>query len=146
MTGSRIRLLFGSLRQPLTFLAVGLGATSIYTLLSTLCVSCAGWPPVAAGFVSYILLVPPTYLAQKKLTFEVRASGERRFFRYAALQTFGLMTSTAANSGFAVSTGQFHGIFFFVSALAAAGLNYLIMRAWVFADTAAMAAQPADRG
>jgi putative flippase GtrA len=142
--GLREKLLL--FRQPLVFLAVGVSATLAYTLLSTWLVAGAGWRPVPAGALSYLLMIPPTYLAQKNLTFGVGADGEARFLRYAALQSIGLLTSTAANGGFAVATTTFHGVYFFASAMAASALNYLIMRFGVFSGAPALARPGCDQG
>ncbi len=126
------------LRRPAAFLVVGVSATLVYTVVSSLLVSMASMAPVPAGFIAYVAVVPPTYLAQKTLTFRAKTAHRTSFLRYATLQLFGLATTTLANSLFAAVAPDFHTVFFFISAMAAAGFNFIIMRAWVFAgaDTA----------
>lgn len=121
------------LRRPAAFLIVGVSATLVYTVASSLLVSKASLAPVPAGFIAYVAVVPPTYLAQKTLTFRAKTAHRTSFLRYATLQIFGLVTTTLANSLFAALAPDFHSVFFFISAIAAAAFNFVIMRSWVFA-------------
>jgi putative flippase GtrA len=121
-------------RQLLGFATVGTASVLIYTAVSSVLVTMAGWPAWVASAVVYAMLIPPAYLAQRKISFQTAQGHKVVFTRYVVATVGGLVAA-------AVLAQILHGAFalpalvsFALVAATIAAVNFAVLRLWVFRD------------
>jgi putative flippase GtrA len=121
-------------KQLLGFATVGAASMLIYAIVSSVLVTMAGWQAWVASTVVYGMLIPPAYLAQRKISFQTAEGHRVVFMRYVVATVSGLVAA-------AVLAQIFHGAFalpplvsFALVAVTMAAFNFAVLRFWVFRD------------
>lgn len=121
----------GALRELLLFLAIGGTGAALYTILNVLFTK-AGIRPSLSIAITLMLLIPPIYYGQHRLTFQSGRNHLSAFPRYIAAQLFGNIVAIIIAELFpAPIKANPVPAFVLISAIVAA-LNYGILKFWAF--------------
>ena len=119
-------------RQLRGFATVGTASVLVYTAVSSVLVTMAGWQAWLASAVVYGMLIPPAYLAQRKISFQTADGHKVVFTRYVVATLGGLLAA-------AVLAEILHDAFalpslvsFALVAVTIAVVNFAVLRLWVF--------------
>lgn len=113
------------------FVLVGGTSAGLYVGLCVL-FAWLGLRPSLAILATLAVLVPPTYLAQRNLTFRSGRGHAAAFPRYAGTQVAGNALALALSEGFAAFVRQHPWIGFGSVALTVALTNYALLKLWAF--------------
>ena len=116
-----------------TFTGVGVAGAAAYVALSTLLVTLgiAAW---VASLVSYAVLIPVIYLAQRNFTFRSRVQHRSSFPKYFATQLLGLALAGVVPF-FVVEDGRSSAILAFVLVVfLVPALTFILLRFWTFSS------------
>lgn len=135
-TQSRLELLrqfarSGALRELIMFLAVGGTGAIAYTALNVFFTK-SGIRPSVSIALTLVLLIPPVYYLQHRLTFRSGRNHLSAFPRYVGAQLFGNVIAIAVAEA-VPDPIKAHPItaFILISAIVAA-INYGILKFWAF--------------
>jgi putative flippase GtrA len=124
-------------RQLLGFATVGTASVLVYTTLSSVLVTMAGWQAWVASAVVYGMLIPPAYLAQRKISFQT-AEGHRVVFSRYVVATLGGLLAAAVLAQILHETLALPALVSFaLVAVTIAVVNFAVLRLWVFRDVGA---------
>lgn len=113
------------------FLIVGGTSAALFTAFGVLFTD-AGVRPSLAMLLSLAILIPPSYLAQRSLTFRSDRPHRSAFPRYVATQAVGnALGLTVAEAVPTFIRGHAPAAFPLL-AIGIAGTNYLLLRLWAF--------------
>lgn len=128
----------GALRELLLFLVIGGTGAVVYTALNVMFTTSGVRPSVSIA-LTLVVLVPPVYYLQHRLTFKSGRNHLSAFPRYVGAQLFGNILAMVVAELFPAPI-QSHPItaFILISAIVAA-LNYGILKFWAFRHTPASA-------
>ena len=121
-------------RELAIFLVVGGTSALAYTALGVLFTSGIGLRPSLAVLLSLALVLPPTYLAQKRLTFRSNRAHGSALFRYASTQAISNGVAVLGAELFADAIRAQPWLAFITIAVLVACLNYTLLKTWAFAD------------
>ena len=124
----------GRAREIALFLLVGGSSAAIYSALGVLFTSGLGLRPSLAIVLALATVMPPTYLAQRALTFRSQRAHRSALTRY--------FTTQAISNGVAVLGAEWLAepirarpwVAFVAIAVLVAALNYTLLKFWAFAD------------
>ena len=123
------------LREIVVFIAVGGTSALCYTAIGAFCTS-VGMHPSMAIIVALAVLIPPTYLAQRRLAFR----SERRHMvalpRYIGTQLFGNSLGLIGTVVFSSAITKMPLLAFAIIAVVVAAANYLCLKFWAFGSYA----------
>ena len=113
------------------FITVGGTSAFLYVLLGG-AFTMAGLRPSLAMIVTLVVLVPPTYLAQRRFTFRSGRRHQAAFPRYIGTQAIGNSIGIIGAESFPrfIASTPFLG--FAVSAVTVAAINYFCLKFWAF--------------
>ena len=125
--------LFGSpfVREMAIFVAVGGTSALLYALLGA-AFTIAGVRPSIAIIITLSLLMPPTYLAQRYLTFRSDRAHRVAFPRYVGTQLVGNGIGIICAEAFPILIASKPFLAFVVIAAVVAATNYLCLKFWAF--------------
>ena len=122
---------------------VGLAVSLVHSLMIVACVYLlAPLSPTIASAVSFVILLPLTYVVHRDITFADRAGDRFQFLRFA---TTTASSFTIAIGGMYVITELLHRSYLLGIAwnwLAIPGVNFLVFMIWVFRHPARDGAAP----
>ncbi len=121
-------------RQLLGFATVGTASALIYTLASSALVAIAGWQAWVASVVVYAMLIPPAYLAQRKISFQTAEGHKVVFTRYVVATVGGLVAAAVLAQILHVALALPALVSFALVAVTIAAFNFAVLRLWVFRD------------
>lgn len=128
----------GALRELVLFLMVGGTGALLYTALNVMFTK-AGVRPSVSIALTLVLLIPPVYYGQHRLTFRSGRNHLSAFPRYVGAQLFGNVIAIIIAELFpALIKANPVPAFILIAAIVAA-LNYGILKFWAFRHDAAPA-------
>ena len=116
------------------FVAVGGAFASLYVILATVLTDWLDLAHWAASGSAYLLVIPPAYMAQKKLAFESSANDRTAFPRYLVLQLASLCAASGNAYFMSISVNFDPVLVYIASAGIAIITNFLLIKFWVLAD------------
>lgn len=119
------------LREKLAFLAVG-GMNGVCYVIFAWVLHFFGLSPTLSSATAYSLCIPPGYLGQRWYTFRSVRPHSTAAIRYVAVQGIGLLVATVVTFFASTVLGLPALLAFFLAAVAAASVSYLIQKFWVF--------------
>jgi len=122
----------GQLRELLMFLLVGGTGALIYVVLNVVFVAGAGMRPSLAILLTLAILIPPTYLAQRRLTFQSERPHSDAFPRYIGTQVIGNGIGLLGAELFPDTLRAYPLLAFGVTAVVVASTNYACLKFWAF--------------
>jgi putative flippase GtrA len=125
------RSLFLRLRSLSTFLIVGIAGAVAYIILSIVLTSIIGLAYVAS-IISYCLLTPVVYLAQRAFTFRSTAQHSVVFPKYVATQLIGLSISGVLPYLFHDIAEKTPIVVFGLVVMVVPIANFVLLRFWAF--------------
>jgi putative flippase GtrA len=128
--------LTGQTGEIIRFLAIGGTGAVIYVLLGVFLTRVCGLRPSLAIIATLVLLIPPTYLAQRNLTFRSGRKHRAAFPRYIGTQLAGNGLALVGSEMFAGVIRDHPWLAFSAVALVVAATNYGLLRLWTFSRTA----------
>jgi putative flippase GtrA len=123
---------FGHLREIVLFLAIGGTSAAIYVVLGVFFTSLCGFRPSLAIAASLVLLMPPTYLVQRSLTFRSDRKHASAFPRYVATQILGNALAVIGSELFPAAIRGRPWLAFSAVAIGVAATNYALLKLWTF--------------
>ena len=127
----RVMIATGQMREILVFLLVGGTSAMIYTGLNVLFTQ-SGLRPSVAILLTLAILVPPTYLAQRRFTFRSERGHGWAFPRYAGTQLLGNALALIAAEIFPTPIRAHPLVAFILIAIMVAVTNYGMLKFWAF--------------
>ena len=128
----------GGLRELVLFLLVGGTGSILYTALNVIFTT-SGIRPSLSIAITLILLVPPVYYLQHRLTFRSGRNHLSAFPRYAGAQLFGNVIAMGIAELFPTAIKTYPIVAFILIAAIVAVLNYGILKFWAFRHSPAAA-------
>jgi putative flippase GtrA len=125
------RSLFLRLRTLSTFIIVGAAGAVAYVILSTILTSIIGLAYVAS-IISYCVLTPTVYLAQRAFTFRSSAQHIVVLPKYVATQLIGLSISGVVPYLFRDIAEKTPIVVFGLVVMVVPILNFVLLRFWAF--------------
>jgi putative flippase GtrA len=138
----RRKLTTGRTREIILFLVIGGTSAVIYTGLNTV-LTTAGLRPSVSILLTLAVLVPPTYLAQHRLTFRSGRNHASAFPRYLGTQLFGNVLALIAAELFPTPIRTYPLTAFILIAFMVAVTNYGILKFWAFRHPSVSASEAA---
>lgn len=133
-------------RELMAFAIVGVISALFYVTLNVAIVVEFGLRPGLAIVLTLALLMPPTYLAQRGLTFRSSRPHRAAFPRYVATQAIGNLVGIAGAEFGATLVSAFPWAAFTAVAVVVAGTNYFLLKLWTFAHACHEAERPVQSG
>ncbi len=121
----------GQLREIILFLIIGGTSAFLYTGLNVLFTQ-AGLRPSLSILVTLLILVPPTYLAQRRFTFRSDRTHVSAFPRYVGAQLAGNALALIAAELFPSAIRANPLAAFLLIAVLVAMTNYGVLKFWAF--------------
>ncbi|MEP1649727.1 MAG: GtrA family protein [Paracoccaceae bacterium] len=122
-----------TLNRLLRFALVGGAATLLYGGLSLILLYGLGMAAMTAHLMSYALVIPLSFLGQKRITFDFKGNQGKAFLRFVVTSLLGLSLSTAAV--WAIKTAGYLPLYGTIAAmLVVPVISYLMMAFWVFLE------------
>jgi len=118
-------------REVFFFFLIGGTSAVLYTLLNVLFTR-TGLRPSASIAFTLIILVPPTYLAQARLTFRSAREHRYAFPRYLGTQLFGNVFALIAAEIIPEAIRAHPVAAYVIMAFAVAVTNYMFLKFWAF--------------
>lgn len=118
-------------REMATFLVVGGISALLYAVIGA-GLTVAGLRPSLAMLMSLMVLIPPTYLAQRRFAFRSDRQHRAAFPRYILTQMLGNGVGLIGAEWF---PSQFHNeplLAFVIAAIVIAATNYVCLKFWTF--------------
>lgn len=116
------------------FVLVGGTFAGLYVILATILTHWLDFSYGIASSLAYLLMIPPAYIAQKKLAFQSSASDQKAFPRYLLLQLASLGTASGSAHLLSISA-NFNPVWvYMISAGIAITTNFLLIKFWVLAE------------
>lgn len=122
----------GQLREVAVFLAIGGTGALLYTALNVAFTTWGGLRPSLAILLTLALLIPPTYLAQRRFTFRSDRNHAAAFPRYLGTQLIGNGLGLIAAEAFPAAIRSHPLLAFALLALVVATTNYACLKFWAF--------------
>jgi len=121
-------------RQFFRFVLVGGTFAGLYVVLATILTDWLDLTYWVASSVAYLLVIPPAYMAQKKLAFQSSANNRTAFPRYLVLQLASLCAASG-NAYFMSISVHFDPVLVYIASAGIAIItNFLLIKFWVLAD------------
>lgn len=124
--------LHGRARELGLFLLVGGTSAAAYTVLGVFFTAGIGLRPSLAVLLALAIVMPPTYLLQRALTFQSRRAHRSAFLRYLATQAISNGVAVLGAELFAQAIRARPWIAFAAITLLVAMLNYTLLKTWAF--------------
>ncbi len=124
----------GQAREIFFFLAVGGSSAAAYTALGVAFTAGLGLRPSFAVLLALAIVMPPTYLVQRALTFRSQRAHRSALSRYVATQAISNGVAALGAEVFADAVRARPWLAFIAIAILVAGLNYSLLKFWTFAD------------
>jgi putative flippase GtrA len=121
-----------ALRELFFFFLVGGSSAALYTILNVGFAKLFGVPPSLAIVLTLVVLMPPTYLAQRRITFQSSAAHAVAFPRYVGTQVIGNILAIIGSAAFPLVILARPWLSFAVIAVGVALTNYLLLKFWTF--------------
>jgi putative flippase GtrA len=125
------RTVFFRSRSLFTFLIVGVAGAVAYVVLSSVLTTIIGIAYIAS-IISYCVLTPIVYLAQRTFTFRSIANHRVVFPKYAATQLIGLSISGVLPYTFRDMAQQTPIVVFVLVVMVVPIANFVLLRFWAF--------------
>lgn len=123
------------LTQLITFLAIGTVAAGAYVWLCTVVASWqTGAPEWLTNSICYTLFLLPAYLAHRRYSFRSDAPHQRALPRYTIVQVVSIVLTALFSYVSYNMLGMETAIGAFVVLCVTAGVKFVVLRAWAFAD------------
>jgi putative flippase GtrA len=120
------------LREIVLFLAVGVTSAAIYVILCVFFTRVCGFRPSVAIIATLTVLIPPTYLSQRNLTFRSERNHAGAFPRYLATQVAGNALAVLGSELVPAMIRSQPWLAFSVVAIGVAATNYTLLKRWTF--------------
>jgi putative flippase GtrA len=114
------------------FLAVGVTSAAIYMILCVFFTRVCGFRPSLAIVATLVILIPPTYLSQRNLTFRSERNHAGAFPRYLATQAAGNGLAVLGSELIPAMIRSQPWLAFSVVAIGVAATNYTLLKRWTF--------------
>jgi putative flippase GtrA len=124
--------LFGQCRELVLFLAVGGSSAIIYVVLGVFFSTIGGMRPSFAIIATLLLLIPPSYLAQRSFTFRSSRCHTSAFPRYIGTQALGNTLALIGSELFPESIRTQPWLAFLIVAVGVAATNFFLLKLWTF--------------
>lgn len=128
----------GALRELMLFLVIGGTGALFYTALNVMFTK-AGVRPSVSIAITLVLLIPPVYYGQHRLTFRSGRNHLSAFPRYVGAQLFGNVIAIIIAEVFPAPIKANPVTAFILIAAIVAALNYGILKFWAFRHSPAAA-------
>jgi putative flippase GtrA len=122
----------GQLREIVLFLVIGGMSALIYMALNVALTTLGGLRPSLAILVTLALLIPPTYLAQRRVAFRSNRNHVAAFPRYIGTQLVGNSVALLGAELFPSAIRGHPLPAFAVIAVVVAGTSYGCLKFWTF--------------
>jgi putative flippase GtrA len=119
-------------RETVIFLAIGGISAVVYTVFAAFLTRICGLRPSLAIVAALTVLIPPTYLAQRKLTFRSTRNHRAAFPRYIGTQIAGNALALVGSEMFSTIVQDWPWIAFSAVAADVAATNYALLKPWTF--------------
>lgn len=119
-------------REVALFLLVGGTSAALYVVLGVFLTAGLGMRPSISIAIALAVIMPPTYLLQKHLTFRSTATHRVALTRYLATQAISNAAAMAGSELFAAQVRAYPWLAFIGVAVLVACLNYLLAKHWAF--------------
>ncbi len=129
----------GALRELVSFIIIGGTGAVLYTALNVMFTR-AGVRPSLSIAITLLLLMPPVYYGQHRLTFRSGRNHWSAFPRYVGAQVFGNAIAIVAAELFPGPIKAYPIPAYVLIAAIVAALNYGILKFWAFRHSPASAA------
>ena len=126
------RFIPAHLHQVIVFLFVGGCVTLGYILLATLIAYSSAWRPAIVSIVSWILMIPIGYTAQRVFVFGQTANHRTALPRYVITQIIGLSISSGLSEILLGWIRLTPFIGFFIVGLTTAIFSFILLKFWTF--------------
>jgi putative flippase GtrA len=123
---------FAQYKEVFLFLAVGGTSAMIYMVLGVFFTSVVGMRPSIAIIATLLLLIPPSYLAQRSLTFRSNRRHASAFPRYVGTQALGNALALVCSEIFPALIRDQPRIAFLIVAVGVATTNFFLLKLWTF--------------
>jgi len=124
----------GGLREMISFLVVGGTGAVIYTALNVFFTR-SGIRPSLSIAITLVLLIPPVYTLQHRLTFRSGRNHLSAFPRYVGAQLFGNLVAIALAEAVPGPIKANPVIAFILISFIVAAINYGILKFWAFSHS-----------
>jgi putative flippase GtrA len=132
MTISPRRLNKATVRKLLSFLAVGVSASAVYSICCVILVLLYPAHKYAISVLTFIAMIPIGFFGQKFFTFRSRGAISQEFVLYAALQTTSIIITTILMGRFITESPFLNLIVFLIIAGLAAVISFFFCNLVVF--------------
>lgn len=122
------------LREVIVFLMVGGTSTALFAAFGVLFTR-ASVRPSLAMLLALAILIPPSYLGQRSLTFRSDRPHHSAFPRYVGTQAVGNVLGLIVAEAFPAIMRNHPQVAFLLLAIGVASTNYLLLRLWAFQET-----------
>jgi putative flippase GtrA len=131
-TDARLTASPDRLREIVLFLAVGGTSAAIYVILCVFFTRLCGFRPSLAIVATLVIVIPPTYLSQRNLTFRSDRNHAGAFPRYLATQVAGNALAVVGSELIPAVIRSQPWLAFSVVAFGVGMTNYLLLKRWTF--------------
>ena len=114
------------------FLFVGGTSAAVFMSLGVFFTSVCGLRPSLSIVATLLIVVPPTYLAQRRLTFRSGRTHLAAFPRYVATQLVANVLAIVGSELFQSEIRQQPWLGFFFVAACVAATSYILLKLWAF--------------
>jgi putative flippase GtrA len=122
----------GRLRELVLFLLVGGTSAAIYALLGVFLTAGLQLRPSLAVLVAVAIVLPPTYLAQRSLTFRSQRPHRSAFLRYVLTQAISNAAAILLAEVFTDRVVAQPWLAFLAIAILVASMNFVLLKVWTF--------------
>ena len=116
------------------FLSIGLMNTAAYFVLTNILVYWVHVDVRVASYAVYAALVPVSFLGHSRITFRSNGAAGREWIRFCITQGTSLLIITAVTAWLKSSAGIPTWMGLAAISILIAGLNFVVMQVWVFAN------------
>jgi putative flippase GtrA len=127
----QFRSIFLQFRSISMFFMVGVAGAVAYVILSSILTLTIG-VPYDASILSYIILIPIVYLAQRAFSFQSSTPHRNAFPKYVVTQLIGLSISGVLPYWFRDAAVKMPIIVFGLVVIVVAMSNFILLRFWAF--------------
>jgi putative flippase GtrA len=131
-TDARLTASSDRFREIVLFLAIGGTSAAIYVILCVFFTRVCGLRPSLAIIATLVILIPPTYLSQRNLTFRSDRNHGGAFPRYLATQVVGNGLAVVGSELIPAVIRSQPWLAFSVVAIGVAATNYTLLKRWTF--------------
>lgn len=116
----------------LRFIVVGIMATGVHVTTMVSLIELAGWRPVPASAVAFLLATLAGFVANRRWTFNALFSPHRQLIRYFFVASLGLSLNVGITYVVVDILGLWYGIALAIVVTAVPAITFVLNREWTF--------------